>query len=388
MNDRLPAAPISAWVRRQLERIEADHPNGDGYTLLGERLGVSETTVRNWADQVTTGGRENGKSRVPTDTFPRKTIEEALDHVGVPMWEVYPDLDDHGDQHDAYCPACHEQVTVGPDGRCPWCETETDPDVQAKLWCERCDRLVHPTRIGCWRCGHELKPIPWQPCDCDCGELIQRFDPHGRRKHYIRGHAPRSLERQRSLNAEPFAKYLEQRLKDLDLIGALAREHGIRREEIVAILSRTEPTVDRELVRRALWIASRSGTVGRGAPPRPGAAQFFDLYPDVQRAQTCPGCGRGKAPHAELCKQCRIQQDRLEGRKPPFAPVRIPDHVIETAYRAYVDEGLSIKATARRFFDQTPSKSVDSFANSLSNEWRKHGWAMRKRTPRRNAVAA
>ena len=187
---------------------------------------------------------------------------------------------------------------------------------------------------------------------------------------YVLGHASRQLERGGDVATEPFARYLEQAIANLDLLAAVAREHGMRRRDVVAILKRDELTVGRELVRRALWCYGQNG---HAVPRRPDATSFFDLYPDDKRARTCPGCGGGKAPHAELCRACR----RKAGSSQRRGPRRIREPLIEFAYRLYVDEQLTVEQCAERIIDRTPHGSVPSLAHALGNAWRERGWPVR-----------
>jgi hypothetical protein len=283
---------------------------------------------------------------------------------------------------DGYCTRCRENVTPVRDLQtsalvCPWCDTPTeDLFGHEKQHCPRCDLMVDRANDGsCWRCGTRTRRgSPYDPCECGCGELIHRFDEHGRRVRYVRGHAPRSLEQGgTALAVEPFAAYLERRLAELDVIAALAREHGIARADVVAVLRRDEPTVSRTMVRHALWVFGQNG---KGMPRRPDALGLFDLYPDDQRARTCPGCGKGKAPHALLCKTCRRKQGRSNGH----APIKIGEPVLADAYRAYTDENLSYLSVAERIIDRVPHTSVEGLAMSLSRAFKRKGWPTRQRT--------
>lgn len=355
--------------RRWCDAVIAD-PRGPDTNELAHELGVESRVLYRW--------------RFESIQLERRRIEDALEHAGIPYWEIYG-ADEVGElEDDRYCNRCHDNVTPI-DGVCPWCETKLESAGRARGHCRRCDRIVVPTADGsCWRCGTGIHPIPWCRCDCGCGREIPAFDPQGRHNSYCRGHAPRSLERTQRIPVEPFAAYLELELERLDLVGALARAHGIGRDEVVRVLKRSEPDVDRALVRRALWVASRGGT-GKGLPPRPDAIKFSELYPDEVRKKVCPGCGGGKAPHAELCKQCRIKADRRDGvRRAPRAQTRIRPELLIEAYRHY-SAGNSIAAAARLIFARTAHTNIGSTTAALSREWRRRGWKLRER--RSNAAA-
>ncbi len=283
---------------------------------------------------------------------------------------------------DGYCSRCHENVTPVRDLAsaamvCPWCDTPTeDLFAHEKGYCPTCDLMVDRANNGtCWRCGTKpQRGIPYDPCECGCGTQIHRFDEHGRRIRYVRGHAPRSNEQPvGTLPTEPFAQYLERRLAELDVVAALAREHGIGRADVVAVLRRDHDTVPHRLVRHALWVY---GTNGRGMPRKPDALGVYDLYPNEQRARTCPGCGQGKAPHALLCKACRLKQ-RGTSRG---MPTRIGEQVLADAYRAYRAENLSYVALAERFMERVPHRSVQSLGSAFSRAFKQKGWPTRQHT--------
>jgi methionyl-tRNA synthetase len=112
-------------------------------------------------------------------------------------------------------------------------------------------------------------------------------------------------------------------------------------------------------------------------PRRPDAPSFFDLYPDDKRARTCPNCGKGKAPHAEMCKVCRRKLKPIRTHK---QPTKIGERVLVEAYRAYRNENLSYGALADRFMDRVPHKSRESLAMSFSRAFKAKGWPVRQRT--------
>lgn len=267
---------------------------------------------------------------------------------------------------DGYCPRCRENVTPVRDTMtsavvCPWCDGAVeDAFDRERRYCPTCDEMVVPANDGrCWRCAARLhRGSPWDRCECGCGQPIRRFDEHGRQIRWVRGHAPRSLEVDGQVAVEPFAAYLEARVRDLDRLAAVAREHGIARRDVVAVLRRDQPTVSRALVRRALW---SFGQNGKGRPRRPDAASFFDLYPDDRRARTCPGCGKGKAPHAALCKACR-RKAGYPRRKPRHS---VGPEVLAAAARDRAADGTPWRVLAERYIARTPYTNVGSLAGVL-----------------------
>jgi hypothetical protein len=372
--DRVAIAPWHDWIVEQLESTTKAH--------LAQLLGCDESLVNRW---VAGGYNDNGHWIAYTDISIGR-VDELLSNTSTLLSELYPvniEL-----EADAYCERCHEIVTPI-DGECPWCDgTVTAATGRQKRYCGQCDKLVTPANNGrCWRCGSTTDAsVPWSQCACGCGTMKRSFDPQGRKVRYILGHAPRSLEKPTgTVPVEPFARYLEQQLKDLDVIGAIARIHGLSRDEIVAVLQRRDEHVDRDKVRRAVWAAGRGGT-GKGLPMRPGAPGFFDLYPDDKRSRTCPGCGHGKAPHAELCRTCRRTKGRPVGNR---RVASVSDDILTRAYQAYqADERLSLAATAARFLEHVPHSSAESLAAALSKGWRDRDWPVRGRSRRVLAAAA
>lgn len=123
--DTVPAQPFVDWINREATRLRADHTLlGDSQdevsvnTILAERLGTTSRSVYRYLRSL------DGESR-PTTLYERKIIESLLDHTGVRLWEIYPDLDQSRPlEQPAYCTACRETVTPIA-GRCPWCEGPT-----------------------------------------------------------------------------------------------------------------------------------------------------------------------------------------------------------------------------------------------------------------------
>ena len=394
--DRLDAGPFVAWLLERRAVHEAAYAADTEYVgpssmpALGARdrqcqelgLPLGETGARRllrWTKQLRSGSIDGVKQEVHTDTFPAEDVIAALDHAGVDPADLYPEHPAFAARElepDAHCSRCHEKVTPV-DGVCPWCETPVDAGAEdprgGDHHCPRCDRMVQPAHDGsCWRCGTRPTPgIPRDPCKCGCGEPARRFDQHGRRNEgFILGHAPRTHEALVRVDGAPFADYLRGRLKNLDLIGAVAREHGMAREEVVAMLNGA-PDISRKVARDALWTAARTGTTGRGAPARPGAVGYYELYPAELEARTCPSCGQGKAAKSKECKACagktRRRENRERGGLPPYQRTnsKLTDHIYEQALQLRA-EGVPLKTIAERFFEQTTYSSADSLRVALA----------------------
>lgn len=369
--EQLDPQPFRDWVD---ERLGADADDAATVKRLALALFPEDTEE--------TSARKLHRWRFENKTLEKAEVADALHHADSALWEVYGveeiDLED-----DAYCERCHDTVTPI-EGVCPWCESDLR-EARARSWCPREDRLVFPAHDGtCWRCGAETQAIPWVDCACGCGTTIPSFDPQGRKHEFALGHAPKTEGRHHTVPVEPFARYLEAELESMDLIGALARAHGIGRDDVVRVLKRQVETLPTKMVRRAVWTAGRGGT-GKGLPMRPGATSFADLYPDFVRSKVC-GCGNGKAPHAEMCKACRRKVDKAEGRSTPRAGARVREELIEESYRTYMDDGVSVEAAAESIIERTTAKSAASLAYTLRREWKRRGWERRGRTTARPAM--
>jgi hypothetical protein len=372
----IPAAPFVAVLNRELERLatndtfrlDENAQEPPAVQLLAFRLGVAQRTVYRYLRSLDGEGQ-------PTDTYARNPVEDALERLEVPFADVYPEIaatEDRPLEPDAYCTSCHEVVTPI-DGCCPWCDRPVQKKVPGRMFCPREDRMSFPANDGnCWRCGGELRrQPPVIECGCGCGAKFPRFDVRGREQRYLVGHAPRSLERNPPVDAEPFAQWLEQQLRDLDPIQSLARRVGLSREDVLAVLNRSMVTVELKMVRRSLWLASREGQ-GKGMPPRPGSAGLGDLYPAEVRSKVCPDCGGRKSSHAERCKSCATELGVYA--RGPRQPSSLTPAMLEEARSLRDREGLTFLAIAYRMKPRTRMTNVESVKNQLMTEFRRRGW--------------
>lgn len=365
------AVPFQEWAERWIARLAKGLGNGfvdnsvqqEARTELARILGIKDVhgKLTDW---------------LTAKSLPRVELENALERTDTPFWELYGiemvDL-----ESEAFCDRCHENVTPL-EGRCPWCDSKVC-ERHTRRWCERENRLMYPSMNStCWRCGDSLRSIPWVECACGCGRRIPGFDPQGRPSKWARGHNAK-VDGAVLVPAEPLARHLESELAKIDVIGALAREHGLKRDEVVAILKRSQDELPISHVRRVLWTGTRAGG-GKGAPPRVDRPQLRELYPEFVRSKECPRCGKGKAPHAELCKACRKKQDRVDGWSPPKAKVKIREELILSAHRRYWEDGATMILAAEEIFGETGHRTVDSTMNALRKEWDKRELPRRTRT--------
>jgi hypothetical protein len=205
--------------------------------------------------------------------------------------------------------------------------------------------------------------VPGAECECGCEATIHRFDRYGRRTRWVLGHAPRGREGLgKPVPLEPFACYLEEQLHEIDPVEALALLHGVKREDLMAVLNRRGEEVPRKLVQRALWTRG-VGSTGAQRGRRPGIPTFYELYPGDARSKICPGCGGGKAPHAQMCKLCRRSADPSY-MKPPTHRRRVSDELLAEA-REIHERTNNYHAAARAIFSRTAYKSIASCAQAL-----------------------
>lgn len=123
--ERLPVQPFRDWLNERLAylytrddlKLDEYHHLVPAARHLARRLGTTPRTLQRYAN-----GGVGGKD--PTSAY-RGPIERMLDHAGVSIYEIYPELEPLDDiplEPDAFCPRCDETVTPV-QGICPWCET-------------------------------------------------------------------------------------------------------------------------------------------------------------------------------------------------------------------------------------------------------------------------
>lgn len=373
--EHIPAAPFVALLNSEIDRIAADdmlrlselQQEAPATSILADRLGVAERTVYRYKNSL------DGDNR-PIETYPRNIIEDLLERLDIPFEDVYSEIaaaEDIELEPDRYCAACKEIVTPI-DGVCPWCQRTVVDEIPRRRYCYAEDRMVFPTTEGkCWRCGGELRSqIPRRACECGCGQMVIRFDYHGRGPiRFIRGHNPKSMEQQTMVPLGPFAAYLEQQVRDVDPLQAVASKHHLRREDLVAFLRGAEAGIERNRVQSALWAARNYGQEKH--KPRALGVKFSDLYPDDVRSRICPECNGTKSPKGERCKQCAKRRRRTG--QAGLDELHIGEHVFAQAKRLRYVERLSMVEVADRLLGLTPHTSVPSLAATFSLAFKSAG---------------
>lgn len=103
--------PFLDWVDRRLTYMSSESENPHQRVLLELGWGESEDRrMRRW---------DNGDPAYRTD------IENALDHAGVDLAELYPELAGDVELITRYCGMCEEDVSTDSTLLCPWCESRT-----------------------------------------------------------------------------------------------------------------------------------------------------------------------------------------------------------------------------------------------------------------------
>ncbi len=136
IGEQIPAQPFVDWLNDRYARYRAAHEHMwhmSGRTDPDAVLPLSPlkrlAADLGWgglaADRIVYRYRHgrDGMDR-PTETFRRATVEDALEHAGLRLEDVYPEFAvDVVLEPDAFCGLCREMVTPI-DGVCPWCDTE------------------------------------------------------------------------------------------------------------------------------------------------------------------------------------------------------------------------------------------------------------------------
>jgi hypothetical protein len=323
--ERLPIGPFMDWINERFERYEAEfrdeyagHNVGPADRLATE-LGLSRENgprqILRWRKGLATGSRDGVKGDYPTETYGRPPVEEALRNVGIPLEQLYPELESEGDEFfERYCPGCIEQVTVGDDALCPWCETPT--------W--ELDSIKLPPR--------ERPPEPEKPATRVC------HTPRVRKGKPV--YLDVMLERRR-IALEAFAETASIQAAaatlNSDLYTFNSAEHAFR-----------------DLLEREGWWER---------PRARGLHSRASLEEAAKRVRVALDTGKWK----------RVPRVR---RSPPNPNRGVSDNLVRDARRMY-DEGMSFLECAEALLHRTKAKDARSLKSTLINEWNRRGWPRR-----------
>jgi hypothetical protein len=87
--ERLPIKPFADWLNREIAKTSS--------VEVARRIGSEERYVYRWRNCLASGSRDGVKGDYPTETILRSSVEDALHHAGVFLWEVYDEDDDPGE---------------------------------------------------------------------------------------------------------------------------------------------------------------------------------------------------------------------------------------------------------------------------------------------------
>jgi hypothetical protein len=98
-SEQIPAAPFTRWLNERLGQLVAQG-NVDlnsACRALARELGWTDISVdagtrKLWRlrKQLSASSANGKKCEIPTETFSRQVVIEALHHAGVPLGELYP----------------------------------------------------------------------------------------------------------------------------------------------------------------------------------------------------------------------------------------------------------------------------------------------------------
>lgn len=349
----LDSIPFGLWVDERAKALARDPANWknlsagsavekpNGHALLADRLGVSESSLRrkDW------GWRARG-------TIERAIVEDALDHFGLTIDELYPELVVRGSRRTlvAWCDGCGEQTTPLEDGVCPWCGGKT---------------------LG----GDDA---PLVACACGCGRMIRSFNAKGARVRYARGH--RGDRKDILILARPFVEFLRSDVvPEYPIVahghyGAAARSLGTKPETLRRLLESGDPKL---MMKRQSAIDMIERWARKDQPERrrrPGAPRFRDLY----GKNSCPSCGGKKHPKSTRCAKCyKTNPLRRKYKYKMRSDVKISRNQLGQARKMHVEQGMSMRAIARELYPKTTYASEKSLLNALLEQMKRQGWAVR-----------
>lgn len=135
----IPAAPFVEFLNARFADLERSE-NGSSAEALAEQLGwgASEAGVRRLnrhRNGLRAGSDDGAKGDFPTDTYPLAIVQDALEQIGQPIAELYPQLaaaEEVSLEAEVHCATCDEQTTPI-EGICPWCETPVAVDSEASI---------------------------------------------------------------------------------------------------------------------------------------------------------------------------------------------------------------------------------------------------------------
>lgn len=366
-DERVPAKPFADWLNERFARYQAEHERSGNlaqYTpgavvplsptqqlALDLGWGHSESAERKLyrcRNMLYTGSRGSVKGEYPTDNFLRTIVEDALDHAGVPLEDVYPDLAVDVDvEPEAYCATCHLDVTPV-NGACPWCEGQTGERPPRSIDRRGQGRRLTDEQV---RAAHRLHME---------GGLSMR--ELGRRLYQRFGYS----------NAKSCGQALSTAFALLDL-PARDRIEATRRASTIHGLAPRKPASDAEReARNAL----------RREQKRRGRKRCPESTSNGNR------CASFTAPGLETCRlhspegRAKAAAYLAEARKHQQMPPMLSAQMVREAVWLYTRTGMSAQEIARRIQPKTRSLSVAVVAREVRQALRDQGVYQGYKRPR------
>lgn len=274
-------------------------------------------------------------------------IDAALEHAGVPVWEIYPDAGKPPeDAQELFCPNCSDEVLVI-DGRCAWCETE----------------IVRPATSATGRPPRNRACVPRTSTTRRQRKStsLRGLEPSARPDvHELTGDPvdPPTVEQMRKGLPEKFVREAMRMYLDCDLVLL----------DAARILHQRHP--DR-------WASPTTLSESlRGSFERRGVMLKID------------GRRLMHDPQAQAQQRARIER-YLKTRDPGYAyQGKLPAELVwEAAYRYYLD-GWGLNRVARRLLAAFPwveQSTAKALGLTLHRVFTANGWPIR---PQREATQA
>jgi hypothetical protein len=141
--EQIPSAPFARWLNEQLARLSGREHGDIQAAILSLAYecgwhGANDGGVRKlyrFRKQLRSSSLNGRKQDIPTVTFPRAPVEDALFCAGVPFEDVYPEIAAREQvllEPAGWCPDCREERTPI-DGLCPFCNWRLGPRTGQKL---------------------------------------------------------------------------------------------------------------------------------------------------------------------------------------------------------------------------------------------------------------
>lgn len=348
----IPAAPFIAVIRAAIERLAAiDTLREEGsqevpaQQILAEQLGINERTVYRYKNGL------DGESKPGVTTYARYPVEDALEALGIPFADVYPEIaaaDDVELEPEAYCAQCRDDV-IPLDGSCPWCDGPVGQRKPRSIPRRGQGRRLSDAQV---RAAHRLH---WEE-----GLSLREL---GRRLYRQAGYS--SAKSCAGALSNAFAGMALPARDRIDATVVASTSHGL------------SPRVPRTLGEREAKLAHRRTLAQAGREPCSAVTGHGfpcqNFCPSGMR--TCRfHSPEGLATAAESLRRARSFQSR-----PPL----LDEQLVREAVWMYTRVALSAEEIARHLQPRTRSSSVSVVGRAVRDALRRAGVYRGYRRPRK-----